>query len=63
MAKNANSRTETTTISGQVRLEKIRGRAYELYAARGRGEGQDIDDWLQAESEIDAARTAPQKHS
>jgi hypothetical protein len=37
------------------RLEKIRQRAYELYEARGREEGHDFDDWLQAEAEIEAA--------
>jgi len=43
----------------QERLEKIRQRAYELYEARGREEGHDFDDWLQAEIEIEAleART------
>ena len=39
----------------QDRLEKIRQRAYELYEARGREEGHDFDDWLQAEAEIEAA--------
>jgi hypothetical protein len=33
-------------------LERIRQRAYELYEARGREEGHDLDDWLQAEDEI-----------
>ena len=38
----------------QERLEKIRHRAYELYEARGREEGHDVEDWLQAEAEIEA---------
>lgn len=29
-------------------------RAYELYETRGRGDGADIDDWLQAERELHA---------
>ena len=33
-------------------LERIRCRAYALYELRGRKDGHDIDDWLQAESEI-----------
>ena len=39
-------------------LEKIRLRAYELYEQRGRGEGQDVEDWLKAESEVIAKRVA-----
>ena len=32
--------------------QQIRQRAYELYEQRGRTDGQDLDDWLQAEREI-----------
>jgi hypothetical protein len=32
--------------------EQIRLRAYELYEARGREDGHDVEDWLQAEAEI-----------
>jgi len=32
--------------------EEIRRRAYELYEARGREDGRDLDDWLRAEAEI-----------
>lgn len=32
--------------------EQIRQRAYELYEARGREDGHDLDDWQQAEVEI-----------
>jgi hypothetical protein len=32
--------------------ERIARRAYELYEARGRGPGYDLDDWLQAEREL-----------
>ncbi len=32
--------------------EEIRLRAYELYEERGREDGRDVDDWLQAEEEI-----------
>jgi hypothetical protein len=31
---------------------EIRWRAYEIYEARGSGEGHALDDWLQAEREI-----------
>jgi len=32
--------------------EQIRARAYEIYEQRGRDEGHEIDDWLQAEAEL-----------
>jgi hypothetical protein len=32
--------------------EQIARRAYELYEARGREDGHDLDDWLRAEAEI-----------
>jgi hypothetical protein len=32
--------------------QQIRRRAYELYEARGRGDGHELDDWLQAEIDI-----------
>jgi hypothetical protein len=33
-------------------LEQIARRAYELYEARGREDGHDLEDWLRAEAEI-----------
>ena len=33
-------------------VEQIRQRAYELYEQRGRTDGHDLEDWLQAEGEI-----------
>ena len=32
--------------------EEIRRQAYELYEQRGKEGGYDVDDWLQAESEL-----------
>ena len=32
--------------------QQIQQRAYELYEQRGRTDGHELDDWLQAESEI-----------
>ena len=32
--------------------EQVRRRAYELYEQRGKEEGHDLEDWLQAESEL-----------
>jgi hypothetical protein len=37
--------------------DQIRRRAFELYELRGREEGHDLDDWLQAESELAQLRT------
>ncbi len=43
----------TSTISDPAQLEeRIRVRAYELYEARGREDGYDREDWLQAEREV-----------
>ncbi len=40
-------------VAQEVALQqKIRSRAYELYQERGRGEGHELDDWLQAEDEL-----------
>ena len=35
------------------RLEEIRIRAYEIYMERGGQPGYDLDDWLQAERELE----------
>jgi hypothetical protein len=32
--------------------ERIRLRAYELYEGRGRRDGLELDDWVQAEEEV-----------
>jgi DUF2934 family protein len=32
--------------------DEIRRRAYELYEQRGRVDGYELDDWLQAEAEV-----------
>ncbi len=37
--------------------EKIRGRAYELFEARGGEVGHELEDWLQAEKEIRGSKT------
>jgi Protein of unknown function (DUF2934) len=47
MAKAENQSEPTPEI-----LEQIRARAHELFEQRGREEGHDLDDWLQAEAEV-----------
>lgn len=42
----------TRTTPGSRNEEEIRLRAHELYEARGREDGHELDDWLQAEAEI-----------
>jgi Protein of unknown function (DUF2934) len=41
-----------TTPDPTIVEDQIRLRAYALYEARGREDGHDLDDWLQAEAEI-----------
>jgi DUF2934 family protein len=44
-----------TVLGESQELEnQIRQRAYELYEARGREDGHDLEDWLHAEEEITA---------
>jgi hypothetical protein len=41
----------TKRDSLEIFQKRIRVRAYQLYEQRGRENGHDLDDWLQAESE------------
>ena len=50
--KPAQRSEQPRTIPDPAVAEQIRLRAYQLYEARGREDGRDLDDWLQAESEI-----------
>jgi uncharacterized protein YegP (UPF0339 family) len=45
-------RLSTVPQSSVARQEQVRCRAYQLYEQRGREDGHEVDDWLQAESEI-----------
>jgi hypothetical protein len=44
-------------MGGQTKIsiteEHIRERAYEIYLERGGGDGRALDDWLQAEIELE----------
>ena len=47
------SRNKAIAIVEPPRIEEeIRKRAYELFEARGREEGHELEDWLRAEQEI-----------
>ena len=55
MNENPPKKQPTTEISELQEFElehQIRLRAYELYEARGREDGQEQEDWLRAEAEI-----------
>jgi hypothetical protein len=54
----------TSTTSSEKALEhllelqeQVRRRAYELYELRGKEDGHDLEDWLQAESEFVKPKT------
>jgi hypothetical protein len=39
-------------VQPDEKQERIRQRAYELFEQRGREDGRDLDDWLNAEAEV-----------
>jgi hypothetical protein len=45
-------RKKQQALMVQLVERKVRTRAQELYETRGPGDGQDLQDWFQAESEI-----------
>jgi hypothetical protein len=53
------SHGEDTSANQKPSLEEIRVRAYEIYLERGGLPGNELDDWLQAEGELE--RAAPPK--
>ena len=58
---NATARPENAGIGmesrdGTISTEEIAARAYEIYEREGRGDGRDMDHWLQAENELRAER-------
>lgn len=48
----ARGRKRQSVESLDALREKIRQRAYALYELRGKDDGHDFDDWLEAESEV-----------
>jgi hypothetical protein len=48
-----------STVRGASATEEITRRAYEIYLEKGGGNGHALDDWLQAEAEVLAARARP----
>jgi Protein of unknown function (DUF2934) len=57
MNTNPTRKPPATVASDPEELERQIGRrAYEIYEARGREDGHDLDDWLRAEEEITSKR-------
>ena len=50
------SPSEAAIIQDPADRERIAARAYELYQARGGGDGRALDDWLDAERELSGGR-------
>ena len=46
------------TDNGGELQDQIRARAFQLYEQRGKDEGHDLDDWLQAEAELSRVQQA-----
>ena len=42
-----------------ITKDEVARRAYELFIARGQGEGQEVEDWLEAERQLEAESMAP----
>lgn len=56
---NTISVNSSLTASEPIYHPQIHVRAYELYEQRGREDGHDVEDWLQAETEIVMQEVAP----
>lgn len=59
-ARKAKKKASATGKSGKPRkplarnptVQEIQSLAYEIYVRRGRTDGQDLEDWFQAETEL-----------
>lgn len=55
-ARPEHPREASNEIVGVASPDAVAVRAYELFEERGREPGRDVDDWLRAERELQAAR-------
>jgi hypothetical protein len=53
LATSTQAETREVSVENSARDEEIRRRAYEIYLERGEQPGRDLDDWLQAERELE----------
>jgi len=55
LAETPEAQQSSSMLDGQFNLsELIARRAYELYEERGRSDGEELNDWLRAEVEMQA---------
>jgi len=54
-ADEHNSKSRVGVPQQESRMTRIARRAHEIYEARGGNDGKALEDWLQAEREIDEA--------
>jgi hypothetical protein len=52
-AESIQAGTRAASVENPARDEEIRRRAYEIYRERGEQSGRELDDWLQAERELE----------
>ena len=52
---SSNHGTGEISVGSAARDEQISRRAYEIYLERGAQPGREVDDWLQAEHELEPA--------
>ena len=52
-ATSTQAETGEISVGNSARDEEIRCRAYEIYLERGEQPGRDLDDWLQAERDLE----------
>ena len=50
--EKSSSESQPQTASGAPTREEIKLRAYQIYVERGGAQGQDVEDWVQAEREL-----------
>jgi hypothetical protein len=60
---SAGSYTDRAISPHEPTLEEVQARAYEAYIQRGRVDGFDLDDWLQAERELKENGKANEKRT
>lgn len=60
MQEHTHNRPQRSSDQGSLELmeEYIRVRAYQLFEERGRQNGHDVEDWLEAEAEILGRRSS-----
>lgn len=49
-------RAQVDRRSAPVNAEAVRARAYEIFCARGDGDGDELGDWLEAERQLGVVR-------